>query len=315
MGWREDLLDEINANRSYGLVVELTVFDASGAGLSQCAFQWLTEGVRDLAEANVLRGAGRHKISESGFSRVPDIKPDGDSNRWSYVSVAPQGTFDVRCNPYTPDVYSWLREFVDDRPESFSVMSGEFSDGGEMGDSDVWISVTFDEGLPEYVKLVVPVDEMELRDSRASRAQDRLLRSIRWVCDRYNVVYGHLSYSHAQEMTELESRLRGQASDPTTNTPRWRSQLRGYSWLMVISADVARMLGGADALRDSQAFHSVSLLPNGSLFLQATPTFQEYRGQAVENVYRTVRDVLVSGEFRGPSPMPGPPTHMIVLPD
>lgn len=85
---------------------------------------------------------------------------------------------------------------------------------------------------------------------------------------------------------------------------------------MVISADVAVRLEGADSLRNSQAFHSVIALPNGSLLLQATPTFREYRVPAVENVYRAMRDVLVTGAFRAFSPMPGvPPAHLVVLPD
>lgn len=274
-------------------------------------------GVRELTGIDILRSVERHRISGEGSSRVPALKPHGDSNRWSYVSVAPRDTFDVRYNPYVPEVFPWLMRFIDDRPESVSVKSGKFTDGGEIGDSDVWISATFDENLPEYVKLVIYMDETELLEPEKSQeTQDRLLRSVRWVCDRYNVVYGHLSYHHACEMTERERFLRGEAGDPTLNTPRWRSELRGYSWLMVISADVAVRLGGADSLRDSQAFHSVIALPNGSLLLQATPTFREYRGPAVENVYRAVRDVLVTGEFRALSPMPGvPPAHMVVLPD
>ncbi|RZB17239.1 hypothetical protein StrepF001_21000 [Streptomyces sp. F001] len=312
-----DILDAINANLSHALVMELTVFDTEFAGLHDCAFRWLTEGVREYAGVDILQSAGRYRISTEGLSRVPALKPHGDSNRWSYVSVAPRDTFEVRYNPYSPQVFPWLKMAIDDRAESITVESGEFTSEGEIGDPDVWISATFDEDLPEYVKLVVHMDEAELLDpGRASDAQDRLLRSARWVCDRYNVVYGHVSYRHACEMTELERFLRGEAGDPTVNTPRWRSELRGYSWLMVISADVAVRLGGADALRESQAFHSVIALPNGSLLLQATPTFREYRGPAVANVYRAVRDVLVTGEFRVPPPMPGvPPAHMVVLPD
>lgn len=194
--------------------------------------------------------------------------------------------------------------------------SDEFA-GGEIGDSDISVSVTFEEELPEYVKLVVNLDETELLDLETARSvQDRLLESVRWACEQHNVVFGHVSYKHAQGMTELERFIRGEAGDPIANTPRWRSQLRGYSWLMVISADIAATLGGPEGLRGSRAFHSVDVLPNGSLLLQATPTFREYCGPAVQDVHRAVRDVLVTGEFRSLPPIPGvPPADMVVLPD
>jgi hypothetical protein len=310
-----DIKNLFDPNLSHGLVIELTVFDADSSRLSECAFQWLTEGICQLAEIDILQSSGEGGISGEGFSRVSNLKWRSDAMRWSYISLAPQDTFDVLYNPYTPEAFPWLRRFIDDRAESITVKSGNFVDG-QIGDSDVWVSATFDVELPEYVKLVVYMDEMELLDpEKAPSAQDRIMRSVRWACSRYNVVYGHVSYHHAAGKTELERFLRGKAGDPTTNTPRWRTELRGYSWLMVISADIALRLGGADALRASQAFHSVTALANGSLLLQATSAFREYRDQAVMNVYRVVQDVLVSGEFRSPSPVPGqPPTHMVVLP-
>ncbi|MEU6381900.1 hypothetical protein [Streptomyces sp. NPDC046909] len=312
-----DILETLNANLSHGLTVELTVYDTSPAQLSSCAYAWLTDGVRQFAGSDIVQTAGQVRISSKGFSRVPTLKPHGESNRWSYVSVAPQGTFSVLYNPYAPDSLPWLRRIIDDRPESVSVESGEFTHNGEIGDADVWVSVTFEAELPEYAKLVLYVDEKELVGPETARStQGRLLQTVQWACNRYNVVFGHVSYRHAQGMTELERFLRFEPSDPILNTPQWRSKLRGYSWLMVVSADVAHMLGGVDTLRRSLVFHSISVLPNGSLLLQATPTFEEFRGAAVRNVQRLMRDVLVTGEFRKPPPVPGlPPTHLIVLPD
>ncbi len=312
------MLHSINANISHGLVIELTVFDADQAQLSECAVQWLTEGVRELTGSDVLGAVGPYRISSKGFARFPAMSPRSGSNRWGCVTAAPQDSFEVRYNPYTQDVLPWLRQVVDDRAESVSVTSGVFTQDGEIGNPDVSVSAVFDEELPEYVKLVVHLDERELLDPESAPAvQDGLLRSVRWACDRYDVVFGHVSYRHAVGETELERFLRGYDGDPTTNTPRWRSHLRGYSWLMVIPAEIADVLGGADALRSSGAFHSVAVLPNGAVLLQATPSFREYHGAAVANVHRVVRDVLISGEFRSTASMPPglPPTHMVVLPD
>jgi hypothetical protein len=98
-----------------------------------------------------------------------------------------------------------------------------------------------------------------------------------------------------------------------SNIPQWRTLLRGYSWIMVVSAEIAELLGGNEALRDTGAFSGVSALPNGALLLQATPTFQQYDGEAVRAVYEVFRDVLVQGEPRSPLPMPGqPPVNLVV---
>lgn len=311
------ILDSLNANLSHGLVIELTVFGADQEKLSECAVQWLTEGAGELAGRDILGATGRYRTSTKGFARFPAMSPRGGSNRWGCVAVAPQDTFEVRYNPYTPDVLPWLRQVVDDRAESISVTSGVFTPNGEIGNPDVSVAAVFDEELPEYVKLVVHLDERVLLDPEsAPAAQDGLLRCVRWACDRFEVVFGHVSYRHACGETELERFLRGYDGDPTANTPRWRSHLRGYSWLMVVPAEIVGMLGGVDTLRASGAFHSVAVLPNGALLLQATPTFRGYRGVAVAKVHRVVRDVLISGEFRRPAALPGvPPTHMVVLPD
>ncbi|MEE1833908.1 hypothetical protein [Streptomyces sp. SP17KL33] len=43
---------------------------------------------------------------------------------------------------------------------------------------------------------------------------------------------------------------------------------------------------------------------------------RQYDNEAVRAVHGVVRDVLVRGDFRGPSPVPGqPPTNMVVLDD
>lgn len=312
-----DILESLNANLSYGLVVELTVFGADQEVLSECAVQWLTDGAGELAGRDLLRVTGPYRISAEGTARFPAMSPRGGSNRWGCVAVAPQGTFEVRYNPYTPEVLPWLRRAVDDRAESISVTSGVFTLNGEIGNPDVSVAAVFDEELPEYVKLVVHLDERELLDPVSAPAvQNGLLRCIRWACDRFEVVFGHVSYRHACGETELERFLRGYDGDPTANTPKWRSRLRGYSWLMVVPAEIASVLGGVDTLRSSGAFHSVAVLPNGALLLQATPAFREYRGKFVENVHRVVKDVLIGGEFRKPATLTSvPPAHMVVLPD
>ena len=312
-----DALHSLNADLSHGLIAELTVFADDQSRLTECAFKWLTIGARKFAGRDILTEVGEYRISEEGAARFPRMRPRGGSTRWGAVAAAPQESFETRYNPYTSGALPWLRRVVEERSESVSVTSGLFTEEGEIGNPDVSLSVVFDEELPEYVKLIVHLDERELIEPDvASAVQAGILRSVRWACDHYNVVFGHVSYRHACGETELERFLKGHDGDPVVNTPRWRSRLRGYSWLMVVPASIVDALGGGDVLRASEVFHSIHELPNGAVLLQATSAFREYRGTAVVNVHQVLRDVLITGEFRKPTPMPGvPPTHMVVLPD
>ncbi|MEV6163756.1 hypothetical protein AB0L71_17805 [Streptomyces sp. NPDC052052] len=312
-----DVFEAVNAGISHGLVAELTVHEKEWEALTIAACGWLTEGVASAAVQGELGGLPRDvPVSRSGYSQVWESVPRQRKEVWwGYVSVSPQGTFDVLYNPYVEEVLPWLRSHIDKRPESADVQIGTFAEGGEIGNSSIQLSVSFDEELPDYVKLTYRLDEAVLVDPSTTQTEHtRLLAAVSWACHRYNVVFGHFSYEHSVGATELERCLRGPERVPGRNTPLWRSRLRGYSWLMVISGDVAQTLGGAEAMVASGAFNSVQPLPNSALLLQATPLFQEYRGEPVSAVHRTVRAVLVEGEWRSPSPAPGQPSrHMVVL--
>ncbi|MFD8354656.1 hypothetical protein ACFV1X_37765 [Streptomyces coelicoflavus] len=313
-----DTLHVLNDGVTHEMAVELTVFDSDQARLSECAVQWLTEGVRQFAGTDVLQEASPYRVSAKGYSDVPALRPRGEAKRWAYATAAPNDSFDVLYNPYVPDALPWLMRSIDDRAESITVVSGLFADKGEIGNSDVSAAVGFEEENPSYGKLILTLSEAALHDpERAATVERSILRSVQWACNRYNVVFGHFSYRHACGETELEKFLRGDASDPAANTPKWRFRLRGYSWLMVVPGDIADALGGVYGLSASPAFHSVSLLPNGALLLQATPTFREYCGTAVRDVHRVVRDVLIEGEFRKGTQLPPgvPPPYMVVFPD
>lgn len=243
------------------------------------------------------------------------ISRESQSSGWGYVHVSPEGNFDVLYNPYVEDALPWLKCQISDRPESASVKIGRFVEKGEVGDSDIRFSVAFHEELADYVMLNLDVDAAALIDPETTDAEHaRLLAVVRWACNRYNVVFGHVAYQRGGAVTtELENQLRGPVSDPVENTPQWQTRLRGYSWLMVVPGEIAPLLGGVEGLCSTGAFSDVSILPNSALLLQATPTFQEYGGESVRRVYQVVRDVTVKGDFRSPSLMPGPPTHMVVF--
>jgi hypothetical protein len=307
---------ETHASSSHGLVAELTVHCPEKRSLAGVAFDWITLGVveADLEGTLSILDQGTPP-STSGFPRMRDALPSTkEASGWGIISVAPQGTFDVLYNPLVGAAYPWLQEALLEAPEAVEVKIGKF-DGGETASSAIRLSVSFDESLPDYVKLSYHVDEAILTNpARTETEHLRLLRVIDWACRRFNVVFGHFSYAHAGGATEVERYLRGPSRVPSHNTPLWRSKVRGYSWLMTIPAPIVQSLGGIDFLISTGVFTSVQPLPNGSLLLQAAQLFQEYRGHRVTAVYETFRDVVVQGEWRRPSPAPGQPSrHMVIF--
>jgi hypothetical protein len=74
-----------------------------------------------------------------------------------------------------------------------------------------------------------------------------------------------------------------------------RDALRGYSWITIVASGIAAQLGGAQALQASGAFHEVSILPNGSLWLRATPSIDEFSGDKVRRVFEVLAPVLPEG--------------------
>ncbi|MEV6357264.1 hypothetical protein [Streptomyces hydrogenans] len=210
---------------------------------------------------------------------------------------------------------SWAADIIKDRPESLIVKVGKFSKDGQVGDSSIRFVVSFDEDLPNYVKLAYCVgDDLLCAQSHSSVEHARLFAAVDWACRSANIVFGHFSYVHTGGATELEAYLRGPAGVPSSNTPKWRERLRGYSWLMVASRDIAEAAGGVDALLTSDAFEYASALPNGSVLLQATSEFQQYTGDRVRRVHQSLREFLINGEFRRPAPVPGcPPLHMVIF--
>jgi hypothetical protein len=95
--------------------------------------------------------------------------------------------------------------------------------------------------------------------------------------------------------TALERSLRRGTSLPGGAV---RQALRGYSWVTVVAAGLAERLGGAEAMVASGAFCEVSPLPDGSLWLRATPVINEFTGDRVRRVFEALAPVLITGTAR-----------------
>lgn len=109
--------------------------------------------------------------------------------------------------------------------------------------------------------------------------------------------------------TMLENRL---YRDAVVGVQESRAVLRGYPWVTVCGPDIAARLGGIDTLEASGAFHEVTVLPTGSVWLQATEHLADYRGEALHHVFRTLAPVLPPGR---PEPYVGQELGRIVYED
>jgi hypothetical protein len=74
-----------------------------------------------------------------------------------------------------------------------------------------------------------------------------------------------------------------------------REVLRGYSWVTIIAPELADRLRGARSLAASGAFCEVSALPNGSLWLRATRTINEFTADKIHQVFEALAPVLLTG--------------------
>jgi hypothetical protein len=127
---------------------------------------------------------------------------------------------------------------------------------------------------------------------------------------RFHACYGHVSddaYIHA---TALERAVTGGDWDPPL-VPRCHEVLRGYSWVTICASELVARLGGAGALAASGAFDEVTELPDGQVFLRATPTLEEYQDEAVQRVFQVLAPVLLPGR-PNPDLLPGVWTRLVM---
>jgi hypothetical protein len=79
---------------------------------------------------------------------------------------------------------------------------------------------------------------------------------------------------------------------------RRRKVLYGYSWVTIVPPELAARLGGAPALAAGGTFHEVRELPDGSVWLRATPAINDFTGERVRAVFETLAPVLMRGRTK-----------------
>jgi hypothetical protein len=97
-----------------------------------------------------------------------------------------------------------------------------------------------------------------------------------------------------------------EGSDTVVQQPNWppgtallgadQKVLNRFFWISVLPPALAGRLGGAGTLSRSGAFYEATDLPDGSLWLRATPTLNEFTGDRVAAVRHALAPVLPGGQ-------------------
>jgi hypothetical protein len=128
---------------------------------------------------------------------------------------------------------------------------------------------------------------------------DSVLAVVRETGAQVDPVYGEILVDRIPHSpsTALDRLLRRK---PVASLEEARRYLRGYEWTTVCPAEIAKALGGADALRASGAFAEVTELGKGGLLLRATEDPAEWTDDAVHRVFDALRPALPPGRPRQP---------------
>jgi len=94
--------------------------------------------------------------------------------------------------------------------------------------------------------------------------------------------------------TSLEQAV-ADAGGPHRAAAGWREVQRGYWWVTILPPEISARLGGRRGLAASGAFHEVSELPDGSVWLRATATINEFTSDRVRKVFEALAPVLLTG--------------------
>lgn len=146
-------------------------------------------------------------------------------------------------------------------------------------------------GKNGVARLILPA----LRQIERS-SDSREIAFMRDFADRYSPFFGHVSRSAGPLAgdTELEYALNLNFWDPANS---WDRYLRGYSWITVVPASLARRVGGAGGLRATGAFAAVEEVAGGSVWLLAADRWQDFSEDqtVIDRVFEALAPILPLG--------------------
>lgn len=194
----------------------------------------------------------------------------------------------------------WLRFLgeLGNYPAAVSVDLGLVDDRGEPLPGAAYIRVERDSESPEWATFMFTARADDTGWPESAEVQARCAEFVKVQAARIGAIWGGMT----DDVAPPETALQRATFSSLALVPDSRKVLRGYSWVTVVAPELAGRLGGAEAMRASNAFCDVTTLPAGALWLRATPTINEFTGDRIRLVFRALAPVLVTGvaKFRLP---------------
>jgi hypothetical protein len=280
------------------LALELVCQADSAGEFAGHARSWLTEARTELFP-ELSRGLpGTAVLRRQAGDRDGVIGPPGAT--WADVDVfrEPSPFTGTSLWLYKPRAWQRLLDTLASvYPFRVSLMMAPLDETGRLVDSRAVVSVVIsrDHDDPRWVRFMTEASDALVPWRDSARVQAEWAGFAQTWAARLGACYGHISDDADNLLgTALEMSTQTPGIDPPA-VPRCREVLRGYSWVTVCAAELARRLGGAPGLTASGAFHQVTELPGGQVLLRATPRLEQYQGAAVERVFRALAPVLLPG--------------------
>jgi hypothetical protein len=291
-------------------VIDVEMPDAGTyAGLAR---RWFDAGFTVLAPGQRASLETGPKLPPEAIRRPMQCGPPGAT--WGFVSVSrdfPTGrivsglpTFKRKASHrvWTARSWKWFLEQLADPPDDATLGTAHLEDVGpwKLGSSPgypeeprIRMTVWKDKWAPDWLRLAFAAPESDLSDPGCQAAW---LAFIRETAENLNPAFGIIDYEYdylygeaAAEHLIRDGYLRHE------RVPRSRQQLRGYDWLTICPQELADRLGGTDALRATSAFHEVSQLSGGGVWLRATADYRDFDNAALYCVFRALAAVLPAG--------------------
>ncbi len=197
---------------------------------------------------------------------------------------------------------AWQRALTGlaDHPWTVSLEIRELDDRGFPAHKG-WtgIEVTRDYYAPTWVTFSFSAPAADTGWPDSPQLQDQWADFVRREAERVSACAGKMTDDVGGGQTALQRATHNMSAKIEDS----RSVLRGYSWVTIVAPELAARLGGAEQLAATGAFYQVSSLPNGGLWLRATPTINEFTDEKVRAVFEALSPVLLTGEakFLAPS--------------
>ena len=219
---------------------------------------------------------------------------------WAMVFVVPgEGrALGELARPYSPESVEWMLSELRYRPSRAEFTLFELDGEGVPHELGGTLTVRMEvlEGHPEWVQFSAGSTLFaQTHSGMRPEVSDRWASVVRELVGQVDTSFGHICDDAAMGgPTALDNAVR--RGDNITSITEGQEVLRGYSWVTVVPAGLVQRLGGAEAMRASEAFTVVDELPSGGLWLQATPHFADYDPAAVRRVFRALAPVLPAGQ-------------------